>query len=228
MIIALWLAALAFQPDTAMLRRVYEENLVRRQREYGAADARTAQAARDLGLFLRGAGDRAGARRALAEAVRLDESALGTTAPQTLEDVSALAAISPPSEAERLLRRAAESTDATVSGPALSALAEFRKAAGDHAGAATLLRRALAKAEIADGKDGAIVALVLTALALEVPPKEGIPLLERALAIDVRLMGPQDPQTRSAARALARCLRAAGRQSEAAAIEQQFKVAPSR
>src|ERR1035437_2261549 len=84
------IAGLAFQPETTMLRRVYEENLARRQRDYGAGDARTAQAARDLGLFLNSGGDTASARRALAEAVRIDDKALGRTAAQTLEDVAAL------------------------------------------------------------------------------------------------------------------------------------------
>lgn len=62
---ALTFVALACQPGTAMLRRVYEEGLARREREYGAADPRTTQAARDPGLFLERAGDAAGARRAL-------------------------------------------------------------------------------------------------------------------------------------------------------------------
>ena len=176
-------AGFAFQPETAMLRRLYEENLARRQREYGAADARTAQAARDLGLFLNSSGDKVSARRALAEAVRIDEKALGATSPQTLEDVSALAAISPPAEAAPLLRRAAESPDPTIAGPALSSLAAMRKAAGDQAGAAVLLRRALEKAEMVSGKDGAIVALVLNELAMAVPPEEGSALVERALKI---------------------------------------------
>src|ERR1035441_10242900 len=108
--ILLWIAAAAaapaFQPDTAMLRRLYEEALDRRQREYGSADARTAQAERDLGLFLYSAGDKPGARRAMADAVRVDEKALGAAAPQTLEDVAVLASVSPPAEAAPLLRRA--------------------------------------------------------------------------------------------------------------------------
>src|ERR1035438_3614240 len=139
--------ASAFQPDTAMLRRLYEEALSRRQLEYGAADARTAQAARDLGQFALRVGEKPSARRALAEAVRIDEKAFGPAAPQTLEDVATLASLSPPAAAEPLLRRAVESPDATVAGPALTSLAELRKAAGDRAGAAALYRRALEKAD---------------------------------------------------------------------------------
>ncbi len=56
----------AGQPDPAMLRRLFEEGLARRRQQYGASDARTARAASDLGLFLRGQGDAAAARPALA------------------------------------------------------------------------------------------------------------------------------------------------------------------
>ena len=114
------------------------------------------------------------ARRALAEAVRVDEKALGATSPQTLEDVSALAAISPPAEAAPLLRRAAESPNPAIAGPALLTLAAMRKAAGDQAGAAVLLRRALEKAEMVSGKDGTMTRTGSeNELAMAVPPEEG-------------------------------------------------------
>jgi tetratricopeptide (TPR) repeat protein len=205
MLAGIWVAtaALAFQPDTASLRRLFEENLARREREFGPSDARTAQAARDLGLFLQRAGDTTGARRALAQAVRADDRALGPVAPQTLEDVSALAEVSPRAEAEPLLRRAAESPDPAVAGPALSTLGEYRKAAGDRAGAAAYLRRAVEKAEAAAGKDDPIVALVLTALAQVTDRNEAVAALKRAIAIDQRALGPQHPQTLQAMRALA-------------------------
>lgn len=213
--ISLAAVALAFQPDTAMLRRVYEEALTRRQRDYGSSDARTAQAARDLGLFLQQNGEAAAARRALAEAVRIDESAFGAAAPQTLEDVAALAAVSPPADAVRLLRRAAESTDPLVAGPALSTLAASRKAAGDLPGAAALLRRALTKAELVDGKDGLTVALILNALSLVVEPKEAIGFLEHAVEIDRHLLGERHPDTANAEVNLSGLLLAAGRPEEA-------------
>ena len=40
------------QPDPAALRKLYEDALARRLQTYGEKDARSAQAARDLGLFL--------------------------------------------------------------------------------------------------------------------------------------------------------------------------------
>src|SRR5258708_4932337 len=57
------LALTAFQPDPQTLRRLYEEGLATRERQYGSTDTRTASAARDLGLYLREwGGDPAGAR----------------------------------------------------------------------------------------------------------------------------------------------------------------------
>jgi tetratricopeptide (TPR) repeat protein len=186
MLLPALIAAFAFQPDTAMLRQVYEQALARRRQEYGEADPRTAAAARDLGLFLERVGDRAGARRSLAEAIRIDERALGENAPQTLEDVASLAYVSPRAQAEPLLRRVAESSDPAVAGPALSNLAQMRKAAGDRAGAARYLRRAIEKAEAIEGKDSPTVALLLKLLAQVVEPAEAARLLERARAIGRR------------------------------------------
>jgi hypothetical protein len=197
----------AFQPDNAAIRKLFEDALSRRVREFGDADPRTAQAARDLGLFLCRSADTASAKRAMANTIRFDEKALGPNAPQTLEDVATLASISTRSEAEPLLRRAAESTDPTVAGPALTSLAEMRKAAGDRSGAAALLRRALEKADAVE-KDGPTVALLLNLLADVIPPKDAVPLLQRALAIDRQKLGPQDPQTIQDARRLEKIQRA--------------------
>ena len=240
----------AFQPDRAMLRSIFEEALRRRTEEFGRNDPHTAQASRDLGLFLQRNGDRASARHYLADTVAIDEAVFGKSAPQTLEDVSALAAVSPPAVAGPFLERAAESTDPIVAGPALSSLAELHKAAGDRAGAAVYLRRALEKAEAVDGKDGTIVALILNALALDVKPDEGIPYLQRALAIDRARLGDRDPATvltavqlskllvaagrvddtdiRQQAKDLAALLRQSGKSAEAAALDRTFKVPPGR
>ena len=197
------LAARAFQPDLGPIRKLFEESLAKKQREFGDGDARTAQAARDLGNFLLTVPDRSAARRALADAVRVDEKAFGPGAAQTLEDAAALASLSPAVEAQALWRRAAESPDPTVAGPALTSLAASRKAAGDRGGAAALLRRALEKAEAADGKEGLTVALILDQLSLVVDAREAIALVERAVAIEQKQFGPQDPRTVQDARRLA-------------------------
>ncbi|HVV43877.1 MAG TPA: tetratricopeptide repeat protein [Bryobacteraceae bacterium] len=160
----LLLLLLAFQPNRAMLRSLFEKALAERIAEYGANDVHTAQAQRDLGLFLQRSGEKLAARKALTEAVRIDEIAFGRTAPQTLEDVASLAAVSPVLQVEPLLKRAAESADPTIAGPALSDLAEIRRNAGDHLGALTYLRRALEKAEAVEGPGGSIGSMLRQAI----------------------------------------------------------------
>jgi tetratricopeptide (TPR) repeat protein len=217
--ISIWLLPAApvraFQPDRTVLRQMFEESLKRRKQEFGQNDSHTAQAARDLGLFLQRNGDAAAARRALTETVAIDEAVFGKTASETLEDVSALAAVSPPALAVPLLRRAAESSDPGVAGPALSSLADLRTAAGDRAGAAAYLRLALEKAEAVDEKDGVIVALILNTLALDVEPKVGVAFLERALRIDRVKLGERDEGTILTEVNLSRVLLAAGRVDDA-------------
>jgi hypothetical protein len=56
------MVAMFLRTDPAALRPLYEQALERRRKEFGAADPRTAQAARDPGLFLAGIGEPAGAR----------------------------------------------------------------------------------------------------------------------------------------------------------------------
>jgi len=183
---AVWL----WQPESSGVRRIFEENLARNH---------NAQAARDLGMFLLKDGDRAAARRVLREVLRLDEA---ESSPHTLEDAAALAAISPAAEAEPLYRRAAESSDPSVAGPALSALGAMRKSAGDRTGAASLYRRAVTKAEALEGRNGVTVAVLLVQLATVVDRAEAVTALQRAVAIDRQVLGPQHPQTRAAERAL--------------------------
>jgi hypothetical protein len=84
------------------------------------------------------------------------------------------------------------------------------------------------KAESIDGKDGVTVALVLNVLAQVVPPKEALSLLGRALAIEERQLGPQNPQTLQDARKLANLLRVAGQPDEAARLERRFKMSRQR
>jgi hypothetical protein len=112
------------------------------------------------------------------------------------------------------------------------------------------LRRALEKAEVVDGKDGTIVALILNALALDVDPKEGIASLQRALAIDRTKLGEHDrgtivtavnlsklllvagrvddPAARQSAHEVAALLRQNGKTAEAAALERKFSAAPAK
>ena len=207
--------ALAMQPNPAGLRRLYEDGLRRREQQYGLSDIRTARAARDLGQFLRELGDAGGARKALEETLAIDEKALGPTVAATLADAGELAAVSAPGEAEPLWRRAAESPDAGVAAWALAALGELREAAGDRDGAVPFYRQALAKEEVASGKEGARVAVRLNALGLALGPETGIPLLTRAVEIDRRAWGERHPETATAETNLSGLLLAAGRTEEA-------------
>jgi tetratricopeptide (TPR) repeat protein len=210
------LALLAFQPDPQMLRRLYEEGLAKRERDYGSADVRTAGAARDLGLYLREwGGDPAGARQALARALAIDEKTLGAMNSQTLADAADLASLSPPSEAEALWERAAAARDSALAARAFSALGELREAAGDWPGATGFYRQSLAMEEAAGGKMAARVAVRLNALALVEDPPAAVPLLERALAIDRRAWGEKHPETATTEVNLSGELLAAGRVADA-------------
>ena len=199
------------QPDPLVLRRLFEEALARRERQYGSADARTARAARDLGIFLEREGDVAGAQVALGRAVKIDEAALGEAAPQTIADVAELAAVSPAGQAEALWQRASGAADPTVAVRALMALGVARKGSE----AAGYFRKALARQQAATGDASAPVALCLNALAQVVELPEGIALMQRAVAIDRKILGARHPETATLEATLAGKLVHAGRFDEA-------------
>jgi tetratricopeptide (TPR) repeat protein len=207
-------AFLFLQPSPSALRSIFEEGLARRREAYGVYDARTAQAARDLGLFLSRHGAEPDARNVLDQVVRIDERLFGATDPRTLADVAELAAVSAPGVSKPLWERAAESSDAAVAARALDQLARLRVAADDRTGAASLYRRALARQEQA-GKDTAEVALALNALAKVVEPGEAVPLFERALVIDRRVLGARHPETATTEANLAGLLAETPRNGEA-------------
>lgn len=212
------LAIVAFQPDPGALRRIFEDALARRRAEYGEADGRTAQAARDLGLFLGREGDVTGAAGALAEAVAADEKAFGPAAKETLSDTAELASVTPPARAEALWLRAAESPDPAVASRAYDALGSLREARGDRDGAAAFYKKALAKEESASGPAGARVAVRLNSLALTLEPREGLPLLRRALAIDRAVYGARHPETATTEANLCGLLLATGRAQDAVSM----------
>lgn len=218
MVLLSLLPLIAFQPDPAMLRRLYEEGLAKREHEYGVQDPRTAGAARDLGLFLREWTDPASAHAPLAQALEIDQRALGPADPQTLADAANLASVSPPDEADRLWTRATQSPDAALAAKALAALGDLRESAGDKRGAAEFYRGALAKEEAASGKSGARVAVRLNALALVADPPDAIPLLQRALAINRRAWGERHPETATTEVNLSGELLATGHIAEAVRI----------
>jgi tetratricopeptide (TPR) repeat protein len=205
------LVALFLQTDPAALRPLYQQALDRRRREFGAADPRTAQAARDLGLFLAGIGDPAAARAPLSEAVLIDEQSLGPAAPQTLADVAELAAVSPTKAAYPLWKRATAAQDAAVAIRAWMALG----AAADPADAPDCYRRALALQEQAAGPDSSALPSILQALAAVVAPRDAIPLLERALIVGRATQGAHHPANATIEADLAIKLLAVGRVDDA-------------
>jgi tetratricopeptide (TPR) repeat protein len=201
-----------------MLRQLFEEALARRRGQYGDSNVRTAQAARDLGLFLSREGEASDARSALEEAVRIDEHTMGPTAAQMVADVEALAAVSELRLAEPLWKRAAASPDGAVAARALAALGQLREKAGDLPRAASYYRQALAKEERSAGLDHPRVAVRLNALARVVDVAEGIALLDRALEINRRRMGVRHQETATIELNLAGLLLNAGRANEAAKL----------
>jgi tetratricopeptide (TPR) repeat protein len=213
-IIPIALVAL-LQPDPAVLRGIFEEGLARRRAEYGVFDARTAQAARDLGLFLSRHGEPSDARNILEQVVRIDEKVFGADALQTLADVAELAAVSPVDQAEPLWRRASQTANAGIAARALSELGKLRVLADDRTGAAAYYRKALAKQEEQSGNSSAAVALDLNSLAKVVDAAEAIPLLERALAIDRRVLGVRHAETATTEANLAGLLADTPRNNEA-------------
>jgi len=198
------IALLLWQPDPAMLGKLYEEALERTKQQYGASDTRTLQAARDLGLFLSKHGAVSGARRVLADLVRLEESTLGAASPQTLTDVASLANVSPRAEAEPLWRRASGSPDPAIAARAFAALGQWRETAGDQSGAAALYAQALVKEEsalqqAATVEEKARLAILMSGVAQVLgqmaEPAAGIAVLRRSLAIDRSVLGPRHPET---------------------------------
>src|SRR5690348_1828418 len=119
------------QPDPAMLRGLYEQHLAEQQKAYGEVDPHTADASRDLALFLRNHGDSQGAYTALVRTVAIDEKLFGADAARTLADVADLASVAPPADAGKLFERAAKSSDAASASRALVALGEMRASQGD-------------------------------------------------------------------------------------------------
>lgn len=188
-----FLLLLLLQPDPAGLADLYRQALAAREKQLGPDHPRVAQAASDLGLFLRNQGDLAGAAEALRRALEIQE---------TGENLENLASVLPPDGAVPLLRRAAESKDAGVAARALAKLASFEESRGNRDEALALYRRALEKEP-----SGPRAAVRLNDIALLIPPKEAEPLLRRALTMQEKV----NPETAATLNNLANVLLAMGR-----------------
>jgi tetratricopeptide (TPR) repeat protein len=209
--------AFAFQPDPDILRKVYEDALLRRESVYGANDPRTAAAARDLGFFLREKGDLKAARVAFSRALQIDQANSGSESRVTLAGMIVLASVSPPVDAEALLRRviAAPSLSSPLAVLALSTLGDLRQASGDRTGAAAYWRRALPHAESAFGQDSTEARNILNSLAPVVSARESVELMDRATMAARHSLGDDHPETATCEVNLAQALLRAGRNAEA-------------
>jgi len=205
------------QPDPVMLRGLYEQHLAEQQQAHGEFDSHTADAARDLALFLRSHGDSNGAYAALVRTVAIDEKLFGADAARTLADVADLASVAPPADAGKLFERTAKSSDPAAASRALVALGEMRASQGDREGAARYWRQALAKQEAATGPESERVATLLNLLAQAVEPGDAIPLLQRALTLDRKIFGPGHPEIGATDQLLASSLLATGKTADAIA-----------
>jgi tetratricopeptide (TPR) repeat protein len=210
--------AVAFQPDRAVLRQVYEDHVARCERDFGAGDARTAQAARDLGFFLRDSGDPKSAVAPFSKALKIDQAKFGADSHQSLAGILALASVSSPPDAESLLRRAlaSKSMNSQLAVPALSTLGDLRLAAGDPLGAAACWRLSLQHAESVFGKESDEVSKILFSLSQVVDTNESVELLERTVAIARHAWGERHPETATCEVNLSRALLKAGRNADAA------------
>ena len=207
-------AAASAQPHPEQLRDLYRQHLAEQQHEYGEFDARTAEAARDLGLFLRAHNDSQSAHDAFTRAIAIDEKVFGPDARRTLADVADLASVSPIADAPQLFERAAKSSDPAAASRALVALGEMSASQGDSERAARYWRQALNRQDAA-APDSANAAMILNVLAQVVDPPEAIPLLQRALALDRKLYGPDYPETGGVDQLLAQALLATHKAAEA-------------
>ena len=162
---------LFFQPSPSALRSIFEEGLARRRDAYGVYDVRTAQAARDLGLFLSRHGAEPDARNVLDQVVRIDERLFGAADPRTLADVAELQRYRLPTPPNRSgSGRRNRATPPSPPGRWINSPG-FASRRTTAPAPASLYRKALAKQEEA-GKDTAAVALALNALAKVVEPGE--------------------------------------------------------
>ena len=143
---------LAMQPDPAAIRRLFEENLARQEKQYGALDPHTAQAARDLGIIPEAAGRPDGAAAALARALRADEQAFGAGAALTSADAAELGRVPAARSSGAVVAAGGRSPDARVAASALAALGDL-KAEQDAAAAVSLLSQGAGEGR-ASGREG--------------------------------------------------------------------------
>ena len=205
--------------DPRHFTALYERAFAERIEKFGEKDARTAEVARNLGLFLAKQGDRANAETWLRRALSISEQMHQPRSRELCEAREALArVVTGESERRELHRLASRSDDAATAARNLAQLAALE---GNDV---SLLRQALAQQERATGPQSAPVALRLNdlGLALQEPePAVSTGLFRRALAINQRTLGAQHPETATTMNNLANVLAATGEASAAEVLQRR-------
>ena len=190
--------------DAQHFAALYEKAFLERAATYGEKDARTLEAARNLGLFLIKERKREAAETWLRRALGIAQSLHKQYSPEIATIQEALAqAVTGDSERQELHRQAARCTDPAIAASNLAKLAALQ---GDDA---TLLQQALTKQEQATGPQSAPVAARLNDLGLallNVKPAAAAALFRRAMAINERTLGPRHPETATTLNNLANSL----------------------
>ena len=213
-------AALTPPPvDPRHFTALYEKAFAERAGKFGEKDARTAEVAANLGLFLAKQGDRPNAELWLRRALAISEQLYRARSRELCAAQEALARVVPgENERRELHRQASQSEDAGVAARNLAQLA----ALDGHD--VSLLRQALAKQEIATGPQSAATALRLNDLGLalqEREPAAAAGLFRRALAIDEKTLGAGHPETATAMNNLANVLASTGQALAAEALQRK-------
>ncbi len=213
------IAALAMQLDPGALVPLYRQALAEREKQFGPGHPRVARSAGDLGLYLRNIGERDAAAAYLRRALEIDSKSGDVSL--ISEDLENLASVSPPERALRLHVQAAASNDPAISARNWGKAGDLLAAQGDRAAAVKAYRDALNKEEAASGRNHSRIAVRLNDLAQVLEPKAAEPMVRRALAIEIKTLGVQNPATGISMNNLAHVLLGLGKLVEAERVARQ-------
>jgi tetratricopeptide (TPR) repeat protein len=209
------------QLDPGALVPLYQQALAAREKQFGADHPKVARSASDLGLYLRNIGQREAAAVYLRRALDIDSKSMNASSRVVAEDLENLASVSPPEEALALHQRAALCDDASISARNWAKAGDLLTAGGDRSAAATAYRNALAKEEVASGRNHPRIAVRLNDLAQVLGPGAAEPMVRRALAIETKSLGMQNPATGITMNNLANVLLGLRKLAEAETIARQ-------
>ena len=214
-------AAVATQLDPGALVPLYKQTLEEQERQFGPDHPRVARSASDLGLYLRNIGQRSAAVEYLKQAFEIDAKTLNPSNKLLAKDLENLASVAPPQVALQLHLKAAACSDPAISARNWGKVGDLSAAQGDRAAAVKAYRNALLKEEAASGATDTRVAVRLNDLAQVLEPDAAEPVLRRALTIEMKTLGAQDPASGITMNNLANALLNLGKLAEAESIARQ-------